>query len=134
MTRVCPRIAVVGSFVMDLVVWLSHFPRKHETQVPQRFETHPGAIQAGARYVLPYVNRSTRLLGDGLELTARMRAVIEASQAPTEIIAASIKSPEEAVDTVLCGAHHLTLPWPLIRAMGQHPLSDQAIEQFAQCK
>ncbi len=58
------------------------------------------ACQAGARCVLPYVNRSTRLLGDGLALVRQMRAVIDASGLPMEIIAASVKSPQEAVDTV----------------------------------
>lgn len=92
------------------------------------------ACQARARCVLPYVNRSTRLLGDGLALVRQMRAVIDASGLPLEmeIIAASVKSPQEAVDTVLAGAHHLTLPLAVIEAMGQHPLSDQTIDEFAQ--
>jgi transaldolase len=89
------------------------------------------AGEAGAHFVLPYVNRSTRLLGDGLALVRQMRAVIDATRAPVEIIAASIKSPQEAVDTLLAGAHHLTLPLNVIEAMGQHPLSDQTIEEFA---
>lgn len=37
-----PRIAVVGSLVMDLVVWLPHLPRLHETLLPDRFEVFPG--------------------------------------------------------------------------------------------
>lgn len=37
-----PRIVVVGSFVMDLVVWLPHFPRKGETLHPTRFEMFAG--------------------------------------------------------------------------------------------
>ncbi|MBP7691952.1 MAG: hypothetical protein KA764_08545 [Anaerolineales bacterium] len=92
------------------------------------------ACQTGARYVLPYVNRSTRLLGDGLALVREMRAVIDAQRAPVEIVAASIKSPEEATATVLAGAHHLTLPLAIIQAMGQHALSDQAIAEFAQAR
>ncbi len=90
------------------------------------------ACQAGARYVLPYVNRSARLLGDGLALVRQMRAVIDACNSPLEIIAASVKSPEEAVATLLAGAHHLTLPLAVIEAMGEHPLSRQAIDEFAQ--
>ena len=90
------------------------------------------ACQAGARYVLPYVNRSTRLLGDGLALVREMRGIIDAQRAPVEIVAASIKSPAEAAGTVLAGAHHLTLPLSVITAMGQHALSDQAIAEFAQ--
>jgi transaldolase len=88
------------------------------------------ACEVGARYVLPYVNRSTRLQGDGPGLVRAMRAVIDASDAPVEIIAASIKTPQEAVDTVIAGAHHLTLPLPVILAMPDHPLSAQAIEAF----
>ncbi len=89
------------------------------------------ACEAGARFVLPYVNRSTRLLGDGPGLVRQMRAVIDALDSPLEIIAASLKSPQEAVETVLAGAHHLTLPLALIDAMAQHDLSYQAIEAFA---
>ena len=88
------------------------------------------ACQAGAQYILPYVNRSTRLLGDGISLVHQMRAVIDAERSNTQIIAASIKTPEEAISTLLAGAHHLTLPIRLIESMGDHPLSDKAIEEF----
>ena len=36
------RIAVVGSLVMDLVLWLPHFPRRGETLHPTRFEIFAG--------------------------------------------------------------------------------------------
>ena len=88
------------------------------------------ACEAGARYVLPYVNRSTRLQGDGPGLVEEMRDVIDAADAPVEIIAASIKTAAEAIETLLAGAHHLTLPLDVIRAMGDHPLSEQAIDRF----
>jgi transaldolase len=88
------------------------------------------ACQAGAQYILPYVNRSTRLLGDGISLVQQMRAVINVERSNTQIIAASIKTPEEAISTLLAGAHHLTLPIRLIESMGDHPLSDKAIEDF----
>ncbi len=88
------------------------------------------ACQAGAQYILPYVNRSTRLMGDGIGLVRQMRSVIDAEGANTQIIAASIKSPDEAISTLLAGAHHLTLPLKIIESMGSHRLSDQAIEEF----
>jgi len=89
------------------------------------------ACQAGAQYILPYVNRSTRLLGDGISLVHQMRTVIDAEKSNTQIIAASIKTPDEATSTLLAGAHHLTLTLRIIEAMGDHPLSNQAIEEFA---
>jgi ribokinase len=37
-----PHLAVVGSLVTDLVVWLDHFPRKGETQLASRFAIFAG--------------------------------------------------------------------------------------------
>jgi transaldolase len=89
------------------------------------------SCEAGVKYIFPYVNRSTRLLGDGVALVRRMRAVIDALQSPVQILAASVKSSEEAVDTLLAGAHGLTLPLNVMRALGHHPLSEQTIAEFA---
>ena len=50
------------------------------------------AAAAGARYIIPYVNRSTRLLGNGRALVSMMAQVLNKTQ--TQILAASIKSPE----------------------------------------
>jgi transaldolase len=49
----------------------------------------------------------------------------------TEILAASIKSPSEAVKTLLAGAHHLTLPFGLLQAIAVHELSQQTVDEFA---
>lgn len=92
------------------------------------------ACQAGVRYAIPYVNRSTRLQGDGLALVEDMRQVIDACDAPTEILAASLKTSAEVVETILAGAHHVTIPLSLIVEMGNHPLSEQAIQEFQMSK
>jgi transaldolase len=90
------------------------------------------ACEAGAKYVLPYVNRTTRLLGAGFGpgLVREMREVIDALRSPVEIVAASIKTPEEAVAALLAGAHHLTLPLDVLVRMTVHQLSEQAIADF----
>jgi transaldolase len=88
------------------------------------------ACEAGARYVIPYVNRATRLLGDGFKLVAEMAAVLKVAGKPVEILAASIKSADEATQAVLAGANHLTLPMDILLSLGNHPLSDAAIEEF----
>jgi transaldolase len=89
------------------------------------------SCQANVTYSIAYVNRSTRLQGDGLALVSEMRAVIEACETSTEILAASLKSPAEVVQAVIAGAHAVTVPLALLLEMGNHPLSDQAIEEFA---
>ncbi len=88
------------------------------------------AIEAGCTYVIPYVNRATRLLGDGIKLVREMADVIKATGRPVEIVAASVKAPEEAAQALIAGAHHLTLPLAVISALGEHPLSEAAIEEF----
>jgi len=89
------------------------------------------ACEAGASYVIPYVNRATRLLGDGCKLVAEMAAVLKAAGRSVEILAASIKSADEATQATLAGANHLTLPLDTLLSLGNHPLSDAAIEEFA---
>jgi transaldolase len=87
------------------------------------------AAEAGAKYAIAYVNRATRLLGDGFALVQDMANVLK--QSNTEILAASIKSPEEAVKTLLAGAHHLTLPFDVLQAITVHELSQQTVDEFA---
>jgi transaldolase len=86
------------------------------------------AAAAGARYIIPYVNRSTRLLGDGPALVREMAQALAGS--PTQILAASIKSPEEAVAAHLAGAHHLSLPLEILQAMTGHELTGASVSEF----
>ena len=86
---------------------------------------------AGIHYSIAYVNRSTRLQGNGLNLVKAMRDVIDALDTPTTILVASLKTPTEVVDALVAGTHAVTIPLPLLMEMGNHPLSDQTIEEFA---
>jgi transaldolase len=86
------------------------------------------AREAGAQYLAVYVNRATRLMGDGLKLVEDIATVLEGSQ--TKLLAASLKSPDEATLAFLAGAQHLTLPYSTLKEMSRHPLSDEAIQQF----
>ena len=88
------------------------------------------AREAGVKYAIAYVNRATRLLGDGLALVAGMAKVLQGSK--TEILAASIKSPEEAVAALQAGADHLTLPLPILNSLTTHELSEKTVEEFTE--
>lgn len=87
------------------------------------------AAQAGAAYAIPYVNRATRYCGSGSALVAEIAAILEGSAC--KLLAASIKSPAEVVETLLAGADHVTLSWDVLAAMAHHQLTDLAIEEFA---
>lgn len=84
--------------------------------------------EAGAKYAIAYVNRATRLLGDGLALVKDMAKVLEGSD--TEILAASLKSPQEAAAALTAGAHHLTIPLDILTAMTTHELSEKTVIEF----
>jgi len=86
------------------------------------------AAQAGAEYVIPYVNRVTRLTGDGPGLVGQMAVLLDPTEC--EILAAGIKSGAEAVDTLLAGAHHVSLPLDVILAMAENPLTEKAVADF----
>jgi transaldolase len=88
------------------------------------------AAAAGAKYAIAYVNRATRLLGDGLALVRDMAAILAGSN--TEILAASLKSPQEAAATLQAGAHHITIPLAILQAMTTHELSNQTVAEFNQ--
>jgi transaldolase len=86
------------------------------------------AREAGARFVALYINRATRLLGDGIALMRNVAAVLEGSQ--IEIVAASLKSGEEAVQAFTAGAQHVTVPFDVLQSLVVHPLSIETIDQF----
>jgi transaldolase len=88
------------------------------------------AREAGAKIAIAYVNRATRLLGDGIALVRDMAGVLKGSD--TEILAASIKSPEVAAASLQAGADHLTLPLAMLQAIATHEFSQKTVEEFAQ--
>jgi len=87
------------------------------------------AREAGAKIAIAYVNRATRLLGDGIALVRDMADILKGSD--TQILAASIKSPQEAAASLQAGAHHLTLPLAMLQAMTVHEFSQKTVEEFA---
>jgi transaldolase len=86
------------------------------------------AAQAGAQYVIPYVNRVTRFTGDGPGLIDSMADILDPTEC--EILAAGIKSPAEAVETLLAGADHVSLPLDVILGLAENALTEKAVTDF----
>jgi len=89
------------------------------------------ACEVGADYVIPYVNRATRQLGDGIALVEEMSTVCRVMGASTEILAASFRDVTEVTQAFQAGAAHVTVSLDLLEALGDHPLSVKAIEDFS---
>lgn len=88
------------------------------------------AARAGATYVSPFVGRLNDISADGNNLIESVASIFDMHGIDTEIIAASIRSPEDAVDAALAGAHIATIPYKTICQMMGHPLTDLGIERF----
>ncbi len=88
------------------------------------------AAEAGAHYVIPYVNRATEMTGNGLELVTQIATLLKTTS--TEILADSLQSHDQALRALEAGANHVTLPLNLLLTIGDHPLSDQTIEEWQQ--
>ncbi|MEE1046844.1 MAG: fructose-6-phosphate aldolase [Clostridia bacterium] len=88
------------------------------------------AARAGATYVSPFVGRLNDISSNGTALIEAVAQIFDIHGIETEIIAASIRSPEDAVDAALAGAHISTIPYKVLCQMTQHPLTDAGIERF----
>lgn len=88
------------------------------------------ASEAGASYVLPFVNRATRFTGNGLEVLA---SIVDAIQGSTcEVLAVSLKTPAEVIEAIKAGADHVSIPLQLIKDMAESALTNMAIAEFDQ--
>jgi TalC/MipB family fructose-6-phosphate aldolase len=85
----------------------------------------------GADFVIPYYNRLERAGVDAGERIAEMAELLHSQGLPTRILAASIKSPAEAVRALLAGAHDITAAPQVLLDMVSDPQTDEAIEKFA---
>lgn len=88
------------------------------------------AASAGASYVSSFVGRLNDISSDGNKLVESIATIFDIHGITTEIIAASIRSPEDVADAALSGAHITTIPYKVICQMIKHPLTDAGIERF----
>lgn len=90
------------------------------------------AAMVQADYIIPYYNRLERAGIDASARVAEMAELLHNQQVKTRILAASIKSTGEAGTALQAGAHDLTVAPEVALEMVRDPLSEQAIEKFAQ--
>ncbi len=88
------------------------------------------AAKAGATYVSPFIGRLDDVGQDGMELIREIRAVYDNYGFTTNILAASIRSPQHMRESALAGADVATAPPAVIKALANHPLTDKGLEAF----
>ena len=88
------------------------------------------AAKAGAAYISPFIGRLDDQGGDGMELIAEIRTIYDNYDFDTEILAASIRTPEHVRRAAIIGADCATLPPAVFMELFKHPLTDKGLEQF----
>ena len=68
------------------------------------------AALAGAKYVAPYVNRVDAQGGDGIRTVQELQSLLEQHAPESMVLAASFKTPRQALDCLLAGCEAITLP------------------------
>ena len=88
------------------------------------------AAKAGASFVSPFVGRVDDVGHDGMEGVEQIRSIYDNYGFTTEIIVASVRSPQHVLTGALMAADIATIPYKVIEQLMQHPLTDKGIERF----
>ena len=90
------------------------------------------AALAGAKYVAPYVNRVDAQGGAGIRMVQELQSLLEMHAPESKVLAASFKTPRQALDCLLAGCEAITLPLDVAQQMLGTPAVESAIEKFEQ--
>jgi len=90
------------------------------------------AALAGAEYVAPYVNRMDAQGGDGIQTVVELQQLLSLHAPQTKILAASFKTPRQALDCLLAGCEAITLPLDIAQQLVAAPAVEAAVVQFGQ--
>ena len=86
------------------------------------------AHEVGCVWVIPYVDRAARHSAG--TVVQELAAVLSRLQSTTRILAASLKTAPQVVDSILAGAHDITAPLEVLRGLPAHPLTESAVREF----
>ncbi|MEN0579746.1 fructose 6-phosphate aldolase [Phytobacter palmae] len=87
---------------------------------------------AGAEYVAPYVNRVDAQGGDGIQTVNDLQRLLSLHAPGAKVLAASFKTPRQALECLLAGCESITLPLDVAQQFIAAPAVDAAIAKFEQ--
>jgi transaldolase len=89
------------------------------------------AAKAGATFISPFIGRLDDAGLDGMALIREIRAVYDNYDFSTQILAASIRTPNHVKEAAIAGADCATIPAKVFASLYKHPLTDLGLEAFA---
>jgi transaldolase len=88
------------------------------------------AAKAGAYFVSPFVGRLDDVGYTGMDLVRSITHIFKNYGFPTQVLAASLRSPTHVIDAAAAGAHIGTMPFKVMDMLFNHPLTDKGLQQF----
>lgn len=88
------------------------------------------AAKAGAYFVSPFVGRLDDIGANGMELIRDIVQIYRTYGFNTQVLAASLRNTSHVIEAAKAGVHIGTLPYKVIDALFNHPLTDKGLEQF----
>ena len=89
------------------------------------------AAKAGATFISPFIGRLDDINLDGIALLEEIRIIYDNYDIKTEILAASIRTPNHLTQSAIAGADIATIPPSTFRDLIKHPLTDKGLETFS---
>lgn len=90
------------------------------------------AALAGAEYVAPYVNRVDAQGGSGITVVRELQQLLETHAPQAKVLAASFKTPRQALDCLLAGCQAITIPVDIAEQLIATPAVEAAVVKFEQ--
>ena len=89
------------------------------------------AAKAGAAFVSPFIGRLDDISRDGMGLIEDIRLIYDNYEGfTTEILVASVRSPNHVAEAAKLGADVATIPPGVLRQLFNHPLTDKGLDAF----
>jgi len=133
LAAIAPNVVVKIPLIPAGLAAVSRLSREQiKTNVTLCFSTTQAilAAKAGASYVSPFLGRLDDVSSDGVALLEEICEVYRIHGYSTEVLAASLRSPQHIVQAALAGADVATMPHKVFTQMVRHPLTDSGLQRF----
>ena len=88
------------------------------------------AAKMGASYISPFIGRLDDIGADGMNLISEITEIYDIHGFDTKVLAASIRSVQDIIDSAKLGADVATVPPKFLKSMYNHPLTDKGLSDF----
>lgn len=133
LAKIADNVVIKLPLTLNGLKATKHFSDKGiKTNVTLCFSANQALLAAkvGATYISPFLGRLDDINLDGVELIENIRQIYDNYGFETQILAASIRSPNHVTQVALAGSDVATIPPDVIRKLANHPLTNAGIEGF----